>query len=1242
MAQSRAGGGTIQGAVKDTTGAVIPDAKVTVTHLETGRVTHHVTNVEGFYSTPPLSIGKYKIRVEAAGMKAWEGELIVETGRAAEVDPVLSVGDVSDTVSVIGSITPLVSSNDPTDGSTLDSLRIKDLPINGRDLNTLLEDVTPGVEATTGGTGGLRVGGLMTYSTDYVQDGAAANNREFGGSGNLQGLESIGEVRIETSTSSAKYNRPASVIVTTKGGTNQLHGSLFETHRNNSFGVARARQDVFQDGREFKAPKLIRNEFGGSIGGPIYIPGWGGRPLYDGRSRTFFFFSREGLELRQGITREFRVPTAAMRSGDFSGLIDSQGRPITLYDPLTTRLETAADGRVIAVRDPFPGNRIPMWRISPLAKRIFEITPLPNDITNPLIANNLKTVVATSTYPNLSDNPTTLRIDHRFSENDNVFLKVNGSRRPQVFMGTGGNTGAPTANNEANVTYYPGESVAGALTWTHVFSSNLFVETLVNRAWQNYRVGTGPVDKNWSKDLGLPNPLDEIGWPNITNVGFMNYVEGDNRRALSGIVTNVDQNYTLIRGTHNIQFGGRYTHERQSLLLDQGAISGSAAFNSLATALQSPTAGSPTNPQAAPQTGYDAANFFLGYASTYTVGLKRKWMQVSGANIGLYLQDNYKVSHRLTVTPGVRWDINPVAKERHSLFNAFDVKSHTLAFPEPLDYYYQLGVTSPQVVSLYNRVDVKFAGAQELGIPKSIFKPNYFDVSPRFGFAYRMFDGNRQMVIRGGYGLYFSPVPMRTLLAQFSGLPPFLATFTYNPNSAAQSPDGISNYLLRNAPGFVAGVNSSDIIDLNNPVSIGRGVAVRGMADDQPSPRVHEWNLTVEKQLNKSTVFRASYRGKHGVKTDQLYDLNPAPNDYIWYVMTGEPLPTGPYASVARRIYDQTAYTEVRLLQRSGYINSSQFSFELERRFSKGLGFQAFYTLTNALRLAGNSFRDGIATRPEVYLPGTVPTDFNKFNRFLNYDRDAGIPKHRIRWNWSYELPFGGGKPFLGKASGFLGGLVGGWKLSGTGTLLNTWYAMPTNNWGAMGTFEVYGKKHKILDCRSTPALATNPRDERCTPGYLWFNGYISERNINRRNAAGLRNGIYGLPENYQPAVRPLNPWPKGGQPTDPGAGDYDTDVVYITLNNGSRVRVGYNTGVHPWRNQYRLGPFDWVTDASLMKYFRIRGTLRLRVNLDVFNVFNIQGFNPPNGEGISSLGSSYGGLGFRPRQMQFTARLEW
>jgi hypothetical protein len=1241
---AQSGGGSIQGTVKDNAGGVIPGAKVVILHIATGRTVVLETNAEGFFTTPPTVIGPYKIRVEMAGMKSWEGDMNLEIGRTAVVEPILTPGQVSETVVVTDSV-PLVTLTDATDASTLDAQRIKEIPINGRNLNTLLENVAPGVESIGDVNGGVRVSGLMSYSTDFVQDGASANNREFGGSANLQGLESIGEVRVETSTSSAKYTRPTSVILTTKSGGNQLRLAIFETHRNNAFGVARARQDVFLDGTPFKTPKLIRNEFGGSIGGPIMLPTFGlnGKKFYNGRNRSFFFFTREGQELVQGITRDFRVPTAAMRNGDFSQLVDNTGRLQELYDPLTTRQEEFPNGRIVSVRDRFNNNQIPIERISPFTKRILAITPMPTDITNPNVATNLRMAVATSGFPNISDNPTTMRFDHRFSQNDNVFVKLNGGTRQANYLGTAGNTGAPTTGNEANVTYLPVKGRSIAISWIHSFSPKFNVETLANRTWQISRTVTGPVDKDWSAELGLPNPYNEIGWPNITSTGFTNYnyIEGDNRRQLYSMISNLEQNYSYFQKAHQFAFGFRYHDEKQHLLPDQGAISGSVAFNSLSTALESSTLGNTLAPGTTPQTGHDMANFFLGHGN-YTVGLKRGIMRVREKNFGMYFQDNWRISRRLTITPGIRWDINPAFTEQNNLLTAFDLESKSIQLPEPLDYYYKLGVTTPAIVNVFQQVGVSFKSSEELGKPKRLFPSNYFDIGPRAGFVYTLREGKHPFVLRGGYGMYISAVPMRTLLAQFSNLAPFRANFSYNPNSANQSPDGISNYMLRNVPDVITGVNSRNLIDVDDPASVGRGTSVIGMDGKQPSIRIHEWNLALEKQLAKTTVLRFTYKGKHGVNTDQLYNINATQPDYVWFLTTGRNLPAGEFSSVLRRPFDQNAYTDVRILQRTGYINSSTWALEFERRFSKGLGFQAFYTLTNSLRLAGNSFRDDVVSNASAYLPGTVPTDLKELNRFLFYDRDIGVPKHRIRWNWIYELPFGKGRQFGRNVNSWLNTAIGGWQISGTGTVVSTWFGLPTNNWGEMGNFETYGKSRKILDCRATPATSRDPKDERCIEGYLMFNGYFSDRVINSRNDFGLRNGVFGLPENYKPAQKPIIPWPKNGRPTDLNNADYDTNVVYMPLLNGSVVRVNYDTGLHPWRNQYRLGPFNWTMDSSLQKYFTFNERIRLRSTVDVFNVFNIQGTVVPNAEGISTLGQSYGGFGFRPRQVQLSLRLEF
>ena len=1262
IAQTTSGGGTLQGLVKDETGAAIPNATVKITSLATGAVSTFVTTSAGLFVTPTINIGKYKVRIEATGMKAWEGQVQIETAREISIEPVMKVGEVTETVVIEGNIAPLINAAEPTVGSTLDSTRIKELPINGRNINALLEDTVPGLEAIIDVNGGVRAAGLMSYSTDYIQDGAASNNREFGGSGIIQGLESIGEVRVETSASSAKYNRPTSVIVTTKGGGNRFHFTAFETHRNNGFGVARARQDVLFTGAEYKVPTLLRNEYGFSASGPVYLPkfGEGGPAVYNGKGKTFWFFSRESLRLKQGITRDFVVPTAAWRQGDFSGLTDSLGRAITLYDPLTTRIQTI-NGRQVAVRDPFPNNRIPINRMSPLAKAIFDITPLPTDPNiNPLVASNYRTPVATNGLPNRHDDQNTIRLDHRFGEKDNVWFKVNGGKNRANFIGTAGNTGAPTLNNEANVTYLPMEGITGGMSWTHLFSAKFYVETLFNRTWQSTQTVTGPTSEDFSRQYGLPNPLGEIGFPNITGNGFMNYIEGDNRRALYTIVTNAEQNFALIKSNHKIEFGWRWNNQRQHLQPDQGAISGSAAFSSLATALHSPTLGNAATPTAVPQTGNDAANFFLGAASTYTVGLKRNFMKLNERYFGYYFNDSWRVSDRLTLTTGVRWDMFPAFSEKHNAINAFDRKTRTLYFPDPISAYIANGTTTQKVVDAFKGVDVKFASAEEIGLDRNIYKSNLFDIGPRAGFGYKLFDGNKQFVIRGGYGLYISNTPMRTLLVPFFGLAPFRANFTYNPNSAAQSPDGISNYLLRTPQTVFAGVNSSNVVDATNPVGIARGTAVAGMDENQKNLRIHEWNLALEKQIGKSSVVRLTYTGKHGVNSDQQFNINPQANDYIWFETTRRVTPTGTFANVARRVFDQTAYTNIIIYQKSGFINTSVWSLEFERRFTKSLGFQAFYTMTNSLRMAGNAFRDDTGTVPEVFLPGTVPTNLDELNRFLFYDRDTGVPKHRIRSNWNYDLPFGKGRWLGRNANDFVNSVIGGWKMVGKVAFLNTWYARPTGQWGEFGNFETYGKKYKITDCRATPATATQKSQERCTDGYLWFNGYIPQRLIGSVNAAGLRNGVFGLPDNYKPAQKPINPSPLFGQPvsTDTNVvNDYDTNVVYIPLTNTNAnatcagtdrtkwincQRVAFDNGLHPWRNQYHMGPFNWNLDVSLMKFFRVREKLVLRVNLDVFNVLNLQGLNAPNAEGISSLGSSYGGSGFRPRQLQGTIRLEW
>jgi hypothetical protein len=537
---------------------------------------------------------------------------------------------------------------------------------------------------------------------------------------------------------------------------------------------------------------------------------------------------------------------------------------------------------------------------------------------------------------------------------------------------------------------------------------------------------------------------------------------------------------------------------------------------------------------------------------------------------------------------------------------------------------------------------VKFESAADAGRSSQLFSSNLFDFGPRVGVAYRAFDGPKSFVIRGGYGLYYSMLPMRTLLAQFSSMAPFKATFSYNPNSAAQSPDGTNSYLLTHAPTYIAGQNSTNAVDVSNPTALGVGQSIVALANNLPTSRVHEWNAEIEKQLTHSLVLRLRYDGKHGFDLDQLNDINPQATDYVWYTTTLSATPTGTLSNVARRPYDQSAYTDIKFLAKTGLSNSEMGAIELDKRFSRGLQFQAFYTVTNAYRLAGNSFRDSPGTIPAQYLPGTVPTDPAALNRFLNYQRDTAIPQHRFRWSWIYDLPFGHGRALARNAPNWLNAVIGDWTMTGSGTVVSSWFSLDSTDWNITAPPQVYGTKYSILDCTATPATAVNASQERCYPGYLYWNGYISQKLIDSYNAHGIRNGIFGLPANYQPSVTPLIPWPANGKTTDPNSADYDTNVVYIALKNGTRQRVTYDTGLNPWRNQSMLGPFNWNMDSSIRKTFLFTERVHLRVAFDVFNVLNLQGLNPPGANGIASLQNSYGGFGFQPRQAQGSFRLEF
>jgi hypothetical protein len=331
--------GSVRGIVQDPTTAVIPNVTVTLINTLTGVELKTVSNEVGLYVFPAVIPGPYRITADTAGMSKFEVTVVVETQKSSTVDIVFRPTGTTTAVTV-NDATPILTTDTAALGYTLDNTRIEQLPINGRNVLNLLTTV-PGV--TFDSSGNLRTFGGRIGTHDVLLDGSALTDEVYGTGtiGRPPSLDSIQEFHVEVNANSAKFTRPTSVILVTKSGSNQFHGSLFETNRDYGYGVARARDNFTNT-----AAKLIRNEFGGSAGGPVWIP-----KVYNGKNKTFWFFAYEGYKQRSGSFANYRVPTAAMKSGDFSGLVSSAGTLQVIYDPLTTG--SAADNYV---RMPFTYN----------------------------------------------------------------------------------------------------------------------------------------------------------------------------------------------------------------------------------------------------------------------------------------------------------------------------------------------------------------------------------------------------------------------------------------------------------------------------------------------------------------------------------------------------------------------------------------------------------------------------------------------------------------------------------------------------------------------------------------------------------------------------------------------------------------------------------------------------------------------------------------------------------------------
>ena len=1290
-AYAQSGAGSIQGTITDSTGAVIPGAAIHVVNTATGVTNDTTTNSVGFYQVPSLFTGSYSVTVTVPGMSTYKRNLDLLVNQNALINASLATGNVTQQVEVTASTVQLTTTDDGSISSTLENDRINQLPMNGRNIVTLAGQTTPGLESCSQSSSCPN--GLMGQAMEYVADGVSLSNREFGGThtgaSEMPDPDSIQEVRVETTGAGAQFATPATGILTTKSGTNNIHGTAFETARNNAIGIARNRSNP----SNFVAPPYIRNEFGASAGGPIVLP-----YLYHGKDKSFWFFAYERYSLRSSSYQDMKVPTQAMKTGDFSGLISSSNVLQQLYDPATTTnsakclLTNGTSAASTYCRTPFANNQIPIGRESPVAKIIMDITYPASNTNNPLTANNLEgPAPSNSTIPTI-----TFRLDHEFSENNRAYLRYTSTLTTSLSLRNDPSNAAATLAADglpaaaSNVSANTDGLFAGAIGFTHVFSPTFYSETVASQNWFTEQNGAGGTpNANFEKQLGLPNNFGEPGFPYIESI--ISPLDGTQfQYGVSQIISNIDENLTKTLGKHQMQFGARFRHERFGSRPDEAKDS--INFNGYATGLEDPTTTASQNFSKLSNSGYADGDFFIGAASSYGVNIEPPYQHLHDNEIDAYFQDNIHVSRDLTVNLGLRWEAHPAVWAKYGMMEGFDLKNDAVVLAATPATLIAEGLTTQAVITNDMNNFVKFETPAEAGVPaNTLVKDNDFTFGPRVGIAYQPFGGKYGTVVRGAYGRYIYPEPIRNTLVSVNRSNPMTVGYSQSYTSAPQSPDGNINYLLRanwnlatNPNAVMMGVNSANVINSTTTNSILPGMGVTSLDPDFPVTYVTQTNMTVEQPMKGNSALRLSYIYTHGTNLAQDYFYNAHPSTFSWEAVTGTVAPKGTvvgsnqYAATAQGPYDQISYGGGSYQeQKSGWSNDNIFQANYQRLFHHGFAYQASYSWSKPFRIGSDSSRDGEINPIQNYAtsglgvvtpytstygsfgvsaPAAPPAPpagiasyayYRSLNRFANYMVDTAVPKQHIQFNGIVDLPFGHGKRILGNANRLLDEIVGGYQIAGSGSVTSQDFTVTSTHWGATNPIKMYKKSAPITNCTSGT----------CYKEYEWFNGYIAPTTISGNTcSAGLSTVISGLPSNWAPYQSPSV---STGACSAPVAGktvvdkEYGSDYVNIQTTDGKIAPIQYqpyptaNTasgiGSNPFSHTVLNGPMDWSADASIFKVFPITEKTNLRFNMDAFNVFNVQGLNNPSGSD-GTLGYTPGGVGFSshntPRQVQFSLRL--
>ncbi len=958
--------GTITGRVLDAQGASVANARIEATNTSTGLVYRTTSTQAGNYVLQQVPVGLYEVAVESPGFRRFVRRNVeVTVAQTVTVDASLEVGQVEQAIEVTDTIGQLQNSTSDL-GTTISRQKLVDLPLfvggNVRDLEQFIF-LAPGV---TGNTVNTQISGSPSRAKEVLIDGIASTGVESGGvipGTTRPSVEVIGEFRLLRANFNAEYGRTGGgiQIFNTRSGTNHYHGAAFDYLRNDKLDS----RGFFQRAR----PVNRQNEFGATLGGPVLIPS-----LYNGRNKTFFFVVYTGFRFRQGAQNVLQsLLPLDFREGDFSRLTS------TIYDPATNRSTGAG-----IVRDAFPGNRIPASRFSSVARNILPVLPQP--INNSLF-NNFISVGRGAT----DSNQINVKMDHAFTDTNRVsgyFYKDGLDQRdPENIPGP--TTPARVIGNRNHLARITHDLVLSPTVLNHV-----------NLGFSRFKVTIDhfSLNQDWPNRLGLRgvNTGENNAFPCVEFVAAGYTRLGDPNCNARALQTNnnfqLGESLSVVRGSHNLKFGVDYRF-METNGIDNFQAPGLFQFNALETGLPGVTG-----------SGNAVASFLLGAVNRGTYRVFAYFPRNRYQYFAAYAQDDWKVTRRLTLNYGLRYDIFFPRYEKRDNLSTFDP-----SVPNP---------------GAGNRLGaLVFLGQGEGRIGRRSFADTDFrSFGPRLGLAYQL---STRTVLRSGYGIYYAlgnaNAGLRDSLNSSNG---FIATPVFQSLDQGLTPgfywdNGFPQNFPR--PPFISPTAAN-----------GTDVRLILRQDGRP-PYFQNWSFTVERELASRVNLEATYLGTKGTRIGNglvhLNELNPSllslgallsrPFDSPEAIAAGIQAPyPGFRGSVAQALRPYPHY--LSLFNRSSPAGSSTyhaFQSQFTVRASRGLDVQMAYTWAKTISDAD-------------IMAGGGPAGQTTYNRRLEKAIATTDVPHVFALSYSYELPFGPGKAMLNNA-GFTGKVLGGWVVTG-------------------------------------------------------------------------------------------------------------------------------------------------------------------------------------------------------------------